>query len=504
MLAESRNSTRTLVSGSDTNAPPAISSMIAPDALTFQPHQHDLFPQFCQDVNALEDWHSLEEFLSHPEMFALVNQYFNRMCAHAPRARFSIAPGSMTMGNCFHLFLLSHSLPEYLDEGTLESRIAYVLLRSERELAAEVSEDGFSLASIPGFPTSESADGGLATEENGALWPYAKRLEVLRGFYDKYIAALHLGDIRGARNAWISTLKRPLYQTEGIRITVLLTWIGTVIAAFSDISQRTYYVPCFDEEAQDFVRAISSNEEETFAMRATAMLFRAISFRVFHDSSHAVVPCHSVESNYTRRAILYSASAGDTEWPPVADVPSMNGSGNLRQFDARKFFDAILDKTIGRLRESNSVGSLASQVDDVIDFGQIPKTLGTEYHLIPHSHTLGGLFCDGCGKESDNFASLFKCKQCRLAFYCNSDCQAKAWEAGHRHHCKCYRRFQQGDMAILQNLQKASHLNHHWVRVEGKAASPGRLAVHLLRDGNETGKVMAVKKKNLRHHRPLK
>ena len=59
-------------------------------------------------------------------------------------------------------------------------------------------------------------------------------------------------------------------------------------------------------------------------------------------------------------------------------------------------------------------------------------------------------------------------------------------------------------MAILQNLKKAAHLNNHWVRIEGKAASPDRLAVHLLRDGKETGKVMAIKKKNLRHHRPLK
>lgn len=490
--------------------------ILAPDALTFQPHQHEHFPRFCQDVNVLEDWHSLEEFLSHPEMFPLVNHYCNRMVAnmavHQARARAFIAPGSVTMGLCFDLFLLSHSLPEYLDEGALESRIANDLLRLERISGRD--EEGFSLASIPGFPTSDSDGGGITTDEvccvgkSGTLWPYAKRLEVLCGFYDKYITARRLGDcgrdLLGARNALISTLKRPLYQTEGIRIIVLLTWACEVIVACSDASHRIRHAASFDEEAQDFVRAISSNEEETFAMRATAMLFRALSFCAFHDSFRAIGPCHSIEGNCIRRSILYSARAGDTEWPPVADVPSMDGSGSLRQIDARKIFDALLDKTMERLRDSSSGSSCSNLVEDAIELGQIPKMVGTEYQIIPHSHTLGGLFCDGCGKKSDNFASLFKCKQCRLAFYCNAECQAKAWEAGHRHHCKPYGRFQEGDMAILQNLQKAAHLNNHWVRVVGKASSPGRLAVHLMRDGKETGKAMAVKKKNLRHHRPLK
>ena len=304
------------------------------------------------------------------------------------------------------------------------------------------------------------------------------------------------------RNAWISTLKLPLYQTEGIRIIVLLTWVGEILITYSETDQRTQYASYFDEEAQDFVKAISSNEEETFAMRATAMLFRAVSFGIFHGTFRGIGPCHSVEANCIRRALLYSAKASVTEWPP-ADVP--NVGGRLRQFNARKDFDDLVCVLIDRLNGCSSGGPCSSLGEDFsIDFGLIPKSAGTEYQLIPHSHTLGGFFCDGCGKESKNCASLLKCKQCRLAFYCNAECQALAWEAGHRDHCKRYGRFQEDDMAILQNLQKAAHLNNHWVRVLGNASSPGRITVHLMCDGKETGKVMAVKKKNLRHHRPLK
>ena len=470
------------VSGGDDSTNPSPSSLLAPDALTFPPHQHECFSRFCEDINTLGDWHSLEEFLSHPEMFPLVNQYFNRMIVDMglqARDDSSIASGSTTMGLCFDLYLLSRSLPEYLDVGTLVSRIANDLLRLERMCGS--GEEGFSLTSIPGFPTSDSADGGLAAdgacceEESRALWPYAKRLELFRAFYDKYLTCCSRGDAIGVRNTVISTLRRPLYQTEGVRVSVLAICLSGADA-------------WFDDEAETLVKAIATNEDETMAMRATAMLLRAV---VLCNTFKSPFSCTTATANYLRRAYKYASISSDEEWPP--SVSLQNVDGVHFQLDTNIYFRGILHEHLDLLKGMMEV--TCCEVNDNISY---------DLYQGVWSHSIGGLFCDGCGKESENCASLFKCKKCRLAFYCNAECQAKAWEAGHHHHCKPYGRFQEGDMAILQSLQKAAHLNNHWVRVEGKAASPGRLAVHLLRDGNETGKVMAVKKKNLRHHRPSK
>ena len=469
------------VSGGDDNTSPSPSSLLAPDALTFQPHQHEEFPLFCQRINALGDWHSLEEFLSHPEMFPLVNQYTNSNVDKISIIAGESPPffgGRMTMGMCFSLYVTAVSPEEYLDEKTLESRITARLVRAEntcivrlRRLQSEVSE-----ANVPGIPTQEAGNSEESYgEESGMLWPYAKRLELFHEFYDKYLACCSRGDAIGVRNTVISTLRRPLCQTEGVRVSVLAICLSGADA-------------WFDDEAETLVKAIATNEEETMAMRATAMLLRAV---VLCNTFKSPFSCTTATANYLRRARKYASISCYEEWPP--SVSLQNVDGVHFQLDTNIYFRGILHEHLDLLKGMMEV--TCCEVNDNISYDL--------YHGV-WSHSIGGLFCDGCGKESENCASLFKCKKCRLAFYCNAECQAKAWEAGHHHHCKPYGRFQEGDMAILQNLQKAGHLNNRWVRVEGKAASPGRLAVHLLHDGNETGKVMAVKKKNLRHHRPRK
>jgi len=49
--------------------------------------------------------------------------------------------------------------------------------------------------------------------------------------------------------------------------------------------------------------------------------------------------------------------------------------------------------------------------------------------------------CDHCGFHEIYLQSLSKtlklCGECKMVFYCSSDCQRKAWKL-HRPHCKVY------------------------------------------------------------------
>ena len=61
--------------------------------------------------------------------------------------------------------------------------------------------------------------------------------------------------------------------------------------------------------------------------------------------------------------------------------------------------------------------------------------------------SLAGLRCDYCEKPREG--ELLVCSKCRMAHYCNSDCQLKAWsEHGHNKVCRKPGVFKVGDQAV--------------------------------------------------------
>ena len=127
---------------------------------------------------------------------------------------------------------------------------------------------------------------------------------------------------------------------------------------------------------------------------------------------------------------------------------------------------------------------------------------------MPFYLTIGGNFCDCCGKTPNeaNLPVLFKCKACRLAWYCSTSCQAKCWANGHRDCCKKFGRFEKGDKVILEGLKKRTDLNGALVSIEDLPLC-GRATVRVLYSTTNSvrnGAVLSIKKENLRHHRPLK
>ena len=216
---------------------------------------------------------------------------------------------------------------------------------------------------------------------------------------------------------------------------------------------------------------------------------------------------------------------GIGSFPGCAGRPS-NGVNCLRRFSvlARKCdlaelasaYDTVTCKSReppGKFVIENTIRGCASflsayggpsqrQVSSIFDLSPV---LG---HNLPFFLTIGGNFCDCCGKtpEEANLPVLFKCKTCRLAWYCSASCQVKCWASGHRDCCKKFGRFGKGDEVILNGLKKRPELNGTLVSVEDLPLN-GRAVVRVLQQPNLFVQVRAdlsIKKENLRHHRPLK
>lgn len=70
---------------------------------------------------------------------------------------------------------------------------------------------------------------------------------------------------------------------------------------------------------------------------------------------------------------------------------------------------------------------------------------------IQYSH-IAGLICDCCAVRRDEMEGevMLMCGNCKMAFYCSPECQARAWKE-HRHQKECRKKgeFRQGDVAIV-------------------------------------------------------
>ncbi|KAL3910615.1 MAG: hypothetical protein SGILL_007621 [Bacillariaceae sp.] len=172
--------------------------------------------------------------------------------------------------------------------------------------------------------------------------------------------------------------------------------------------------------------------------------------------------------------VLSNVAASENE-PAVCRVLALDllgkfGALTMDEFgeSLERFEDALgLCKSTGSTdRQRNivlrnqtvNVGAwLKGQEKSLEDFvsGESEMLFGSKYAIrgwSPNGYdvdcgSLAGLCCDYCGKSREG--ELLMCSKCRMAHYCNSDCQLKAWlEHGHQKVCRKPGVFKVGDHAV--------------------------------------------------------
>jgi hypothetical protein len=352
-----------------------------------------------------------------------------------------------------------------------------------------------SKAKRNGNPTQSSSP---SSGRIGGAWSYAKKLEFAREHHQE---ALRLfggssGDIEPVFNHLSSYFHFPRDQTEPFRAIMLITW--RIMLEYPSLAMNSGNYTA--EMATSYDRAVASDRSigllkrlssveggESVLVRAIATFTRGLTglTRMYASVSNALC--------YFRR---FSVLVGECD---LAELASTYDKVSVSQGPPGKsVVEGLLADCTDLLRILG--GPSQRHVSSIFD-------LSPDYDT-PFFLTIGGNFCDCCGKtpEQANLSILFKCKKCRLAWYCSASCQAKCWANGHRDCCKKFGRFEKGDQVILWGLKKRPDLNGTLVSVEDLPLN-GRAAVRVLwaMDRSvQVGAMLSIKKENMRRHRPLK
>ena len=329
-------------------------------------------------------------------------------------------------------------------------------------------------------------------------WPYDVKLHVARAYCietDRLFGDNGSGDVGAALHHVSSYFQLPREQTELFRAAMLMHWRGLLeqwISVMLEQDGGNYERFFANERAIGLLKRLSSVEGgECVLVRAMASFIRGrtgtgicLSFDSGGSLSNSLI-C-------LRRFSVLLGECDLTELASAYDAVTIGGpSGKI-----------MAEGLISDCKEylNDFGGPSQNQVLSMFD-----QPLGYE---LPFYFTVGGNFCDCCGKapEEANLPILFKCKACRLAWYCSASCQAACWANGHRDWCKKFGRFEKGDMVMLQGLKKRRDLNSTLVSVKDLPLN-GRAVVCVLVPMDRSvkvGAVISIKKENLRHHRPLK
>jgi len=276
--------------------------------------------------------------------------------------------------------------------------------------------------------------------------------------------------------------------------------ISSLAAAPSVTSDR--YVPLelrLEKRALSVLKMVSNDEAEAMEARALALVLRADILPSFG------LVTTTMEANYRRRACIFASKADHTAIPEnIRDPFDEHGLSNIQP--RARFLDCMSSsKEILRILEGEPICVIRSRLppgflEDVE--GNLPH-MGGRNDISEHVSSVGGNGCDYCGKSfALSGISSFKCERCRLTHYCGPECQSMAWDDGHKQHCKQYGVFSHGDNALLCELRGSSHLNGRMVRVVDRAAD-GKWTVGFLESASGNVRMLKVKTKNLRHHRPF-
>ena len=356
-----------------------------------------------------------------------------------------------------------------------------------------------------GNPTrsSGSTSRGVVRES----WSYSKKLQVARQYFieaDRRFGG-GSGDIGPALHHLSSYFQLPREQTEPFRAVMLIQWRIMLAnwhifankrngGKFTAETAATYDRFFANERSVGILKRLSSAEGgESVLVRAMATFIRGVTgFGYSFESGGSL----SNALSYLRRFSVLVSECDLTELASAYDTVTCKSREPPGKF--------VIENTIRGCASFLSAygGPSQRQVSSIFDLSPV---LG---HNLPFFLTIGGNFCDCCGKtpEEANLPVLFKCKTCRLAWYCSASCQVKCWASGHRDCCKKFGRFGKGDEVILHGLKKRPELNGTLVSVEDLPLN-GRAVVRVLQQPNLFVQVRAdlsIKKENLRHHRPLK
>lgn len=108
-----------------------------------------------------------------------------------------------------------------------------------------------------------------------------------------------------------------------------------------------------------------------------------------------------------------------------------------------------------------------------------------------------GLACDACRAEPAAGGKLKKCSRCRMAFYCDANCQAAAWKRGHKASCRLPGVFAVGDW--VRNKTFSNNLGLRALFEVMEASSQAECKIGLI-CGDGTG--VMVPMSSLEHVRP--
>lgn len=352
-------------------------------------------------------------------------------------------------------------------------------------------------------------------------WSYGQRLGLAQAWYRRTRSFHAKSDLLSALDTLAGYFRFPLQQTEPFRAPMLLLWfyLREGLAEADVKSIETYETFFRWDRTQSLLQQLSSDQ------RGEGMMARALASHLRANTLHDVFVSYFTPSEVThlRRFIAFAETADREEFATayealVGESPARQPSPSLRTLDSNlrgaKNVLAVLE------------GPPQTSFESIYRFASFSPDNG----MYPFYLTVGGQRCDCCGKYSNevNLPMLFKCKACRLARYCSTECQAKSWRNGHREHCKKFGCFREGDLVLLMGLVKRGDLNNALATVEASPGSNGRATVRIVRNApplenhvafpagstnttavrtlasNNLGSVVSIKKENLRHHRPLK
>ena len=375
-----------------------------------------------------------------------------------------------------------------------------------------------SSSSSPGRPiVSPHLSVGSSSDSPSDLI-FSQRLEIARGI----LAETGNSDIKSFAKQCCDALYLPRNLTEGFRSLYIMHYcafmeqsLAKVVTGSHGRAVRAFetYLDCVEGCTQLF-KSIASDMSESIDTRAMAVYACSLPSSILPYTA-------SIHMNYLRRFIAMSKKVDLHYLPAPLEVAGCQPGEEMDiRIDPVQVFVSMLKVARGRLEQ---FGSLAASVIVGKPFADSDATFGL---LL-----FGGARCDNCGKTPDDAGMnyLFKCKACRLAWYCSESCQAECWSKGHRDCCKKFGSFEEGDLLVLFGLKKRYDLNLSIVRLLESDVN-GRLKVVLVASGTQgaeeaigvfggtkvvkknighrataysAGTIISVKKENLRHCRPL-
>eukprot|EP00561_Arcocellulus_cornucervis_P013448 CAMPEP_0185804910 /NCGR_PEP_ID=MMETSP1322-20130828/3536_1 /TAXON_ID=265543 /ORGANISM="Minutocellus polymorphus, Strain RCC2270" /LENGTH=565 /DNA_ID=CAMNT_0028500907 /DNA_START=52 /DNA_END=1749 /DNA_ORIENTATION=+ len=333
-------------------------------------------------------------------------------------------------------------------------------------------------------------------------WPYAKRLGLAKKWFGK-CSKLFVDDHFAAVECLANFLRLPRQQTEPFRAVAVIQW-HEFLAAYWDVaaeravngkkmpmakSGKNHFVSERSKRLMKFLSSDHGGEGAAVRAFASCVLTRMeLGVEIESPTTNA--------ANYLRKFTVLMKYFDPTEL--MSAFTAVTG-GEKPLIKGRSIMEMFWEDSNGMLTAFQ--GPAKTQVSSIYEYVTRHPFDGAH----PYFMTVGGGYCDSCGKtaEESNLPILFKCKTCRQAWYCSTSCQAKCWSNGHREHCKKFGCFDKGDHVVVVGLKKRADLNDALVVVEGQAGANGRVPVCVLR-GLDAGTVVSIKKENLRHHRPLK